>query len=69
MRVTKLPANPTPVLKVLIVLALALTMSACSWFRHNGDPLDTLPLPQLYAKAHNDLIIPIIRQPRKPTSV
>ena len=56
MRVTKLPANPTPVLKVLIVLALALTMSACSWFRHNGDPLDTLPLPQLYAKAHNDLI-------------
>jgi outer membrane protein assembly factor BamD len=56
MRVTKLPANPTTILKALIVLALALTMSACSWFRHNGDPLDTLPLPQLYAKAHNDLV-------------
>jgi outer membrane protein assembly factor BamD len=56
MRVTKLPAVPTSALKVLIVLVLALTMSACSWFRHNGDPLDTLPLPQLYAKAHNDLV-------------
>jgi outer membrane protein assembly factor BamD len=56
MRVTKLPVAPTSALKVLIVLVLALTMSACSWFRHSGDPLDTLPLPQLYAKAHNDLV-------------
>ena len=56
MRVTKLPVTSTPVLKILIVLALALTMSACSWFHRGGDPLDTLPLPQLYAKAHNDLV-------------
>lgn len=56
MRVTKLPVAPTSALKVLIVLFLALTMSACSWFRHSGDPLDTLPLPQLYAKAHKDLV-------------
>ena len=55
MRVTKLPATPTA-LKVLMVLVLALTMSACSWFGHKGDPLDTLPLPLLYARAHNDLI-------------
>jgi outer membrane protein assembly factor BamD len=56
MRVTKLPVSPTSALKVLMVLVLAVTMSACSWFRHNGDPLDTLPLPLLYAKAHNDMI-------------
>lgn len=56
MRVTKLPATPTTVLKVLIVLVLALTLSACSWFRRGGDPLDTMPLQQLYAKAHNDLV-------------
>jgi outer membrane protein assembly factor BamD len=56
MRVTKLPVAPTSALKVLMVLILAVTMSACSWFRHTGDPLDTLPLPLLYAKAHNDLI-------------
>jgi outer membrane protein assembly factor BamD len=56
MRVTKLPVAPTSALKVLMVLVLALTMSACSWFRHGGDPLDTLPLPLLYARAHNDVI-------------
>src|SRR5215469_1170397 len=56
MRVIKLPATPTPVLKVLSVLMLALTMSACSWLGHRGDPLDTLPLPQLYSLAHNDLV-------------
>jgi outer membrane protein assembly factor BamD len=56
MRVTKLPVISTPVLKVLIVLVLAMTMSACSWFHRKGDPLDTLPLPQLYAKAHTDLM-------------
>jgi outer membrane protein assembly factor BamD len=56
MRVTKLPVSPTSALKVLMVLVLAVTMSACSWFRHKGDPLDTLPLPLLYAKAHNDMV-------------
>ena len=55
MRVTKLPVAPTPVLKVLIVLVLVMTMSACSWLHHKGDPLDTMPLAQLYGKAHNDL--------------
>ena len=57
MRLNKLPVALLPGLKVLIVLVLVVTMSGCSWFRHKGDPLDTLPLPQLYDKAHNDLML------------
>jgi outer membrane protein assembly factor BamD len=50
MRVTKLPA-----FKVLIVLALAVLMSACSMFGHKKDTIDTMPVDKLYAKAHDSL--------------
>ncbi|ODV25165.1 MAG: outer membrane protein assembly factor BamD [Rhodanobacter sp. SCN 68-63] len=41
--------------KLLVVLGLALTMSACSMFKGKRDSIDTLPVAQLYSKAHNDL--------------
>jgi outer membrane assembly lipoprotein YfiO len=41
--------------KLLAVLALAVSMSACSMFGHKGDSIDTLPLEQLYTKAHDSL--------------
>ncbi|KRE88721.1 hypothetical protein ASG87_09130 [Frateuria sp. Soil773] len=50
MRVTKLPA-----FKVLIVLALAVSMSACSMFGHKKDTIDTMPVEKLYATAHDSL--------------
>ncbi len=50
MRVTKLPA-----FKVFVVLAIALSMSACSMFHHKRDTNDTLPVDKLYAKAHDSL--------------
>ena len=50
MRVTKLPA-----FKVFVVLAIALSMSACSMFGHKKDTNDTLPVDKLYAKAHDSL--------------
>lgn len=43
------------IFKLLIVLGLAISMSACSMFGHKKATIDTMPLPQLYAKAHNDL--------------
>jgi outer membrane protein assembly factor BamD len=57
MRVTKLPA-----FKVFVVLAIALSMNACSMFHHKRETNDTLPVDKLYAKA------PTTRQPRKRTS-
>ncbi|HEX5307060.1 MAG TPA: outer membrane protein assembly factor BamD [Dyella sp.] len=42
--------------KLLLVLGLALTMSACSMFKGKRESIDTMPLPQLYAKAHGDLV-------------
>jgi outer membrane protein assembly factor BamD len=53
MRVIKLPVSQ--VLKLLVVLALAFTMSACSLFRHRRDSIDTMPLPKLYDTAHASL--------------
>jgi outer membrane protein assembly factor BamD len=50
MRVTKLPA-----FKVFVVLAIALSMSACSMFHHKRDNNDTLPVDKLYDKAHDSL--------------
>ena len=50
MRVTKLPA-----FKVFVVLAIALSMSACSMFHHKRDTNDTLPVDKLYAKAHDSM--------------
>lgn len=43
-------------LKLLVLLALALSISACSMFGHKRDSIDTLPVDKLYAKAHDDLI-------------
>jgi outer membrane protein assembly factor BamD len=55
MRVIKLPMFNLPVLKVLVVLVLAVTMSACSMFRHKRDSIDTMPLTALYDNAHASL--------------
>ncbi len=55
MRVIKLPMFNLPVLKVLVVLVLAFTMSACSLFRHKRDSIDTMPLTALYDNAHASL--------------
>ncbi|HET6433328.1 outer membrane protein assembly factor BamD [Dyella sp.] len=41
--------------KLIIVLGLALSMSACSMFGQKKATIDTMPLAQLYAKAHTDL--------------
>ncbi|MFC5743888.1 outer membrane protein assembly factor BamD [Dyella tabacisoli] len=50
MRVTKLS-----ILKVLIVLAIAVSLNACSMFRHKGDTVDTMPVDKLYNNAHDSL--------------
>jgi outer membrane protein assembly factor BamD len=55
MRVFKLPMSRLPVLKVLVVLAVVSTMSACSMFRHKRDSIDTMPLTALYGNAHASL--------------
>jgi outer membrane protein assembly factor BamD len=55
MRVTKLSTINGPAVKVLVVLALAVSMSACSMFRHKRDNIDTLPVDKLYANAHTSL--------------
>jgi outer membrane protein assembly factor BamD len=52
MRVAKLPVVK---LKILVVLALAVSMSACSMFRHKRDNIDTMPVDKLYAKAHDSM--------------
>ncbi|OOG42745.1 outer membrane protein assembly factor BamD [Rhodanobacter sp. C05] len=45
-----------PALKVLVVLALAVCMSACSMFHHKKrDNVDTMPVEALYNKAHTSL--------------
>ncbi|MGC1548478.1 MAG: outer membrane protein assembly factor BamD [Rhodanobacter sp.] len=56
MRVTKPLVVQLPVLKVLVVLALIVSMSGCALFRHKGPNIDTMPLPELYTKAHDALI-------------
>lgn len=55
MRVNKLPKSPLPVLKVFAVLALAITMSACSMFGTKRDSIDTMPLEALYNNAHTSM--------------
>ncbi|WP_077518689.1 outer membrane protein assembly factor BamD [Rhodanobacter sp. C03] len=44
-----------PALKVLAVLALAVSMSACSMFGHKRDNVDTMPVDALYNKAHTSM--------------
>lgn len=43
------------ILKVLAVLALALSMSACSMFKSKQQTIDTMPLEALYQNAHDSL--------------
>jgi outer membrane protein assembly factor BamD len=42
--------------KLFVVLVIGLSLGACSMFGHKRDSIDTMPLEQLYAKAHNDLM-------------
>lgn len=51
----KLPMSKLSVLKVLAVLALALSMSACSMFKSKQQTIDTMPLEALYDNAHTSL--------------
>ncbi len=56
MRVIKLPMSKLPALKVLVVLALAVSLSACSMFHHKKrDSIDTMPVDALYNNAHTSL--------------
>ena len=51
----KLSMFPLPAIKVLAVLALVMTMSACSIFGSKRQTDDTMPLEALYNKAHTSL--------------
>jgi len=55
MRLMKLPMTQLRVFKVLVVLAFAMSMSACSLFHHKRDTLDTMPVDALYNTAHDSL--------------
>ena len=44
-----------PTLKVLVIVALAATVSACSMFGHKRETIDSMPLVPLYNKAHTSL--------------
>jgi outer membrane protein assembly factor BamD len=52
MGLSKLPMSRLPALKVLAVLALALSMSACSMFKAKHDTIDNMPVDALYNNAH-----------------
>jgi outer membrane protein assembly factor BamD len=56
MLVNKLPKPKLRVVKLLVVLAFAVMMSACSLLHHKRDTIDTLPADALYAKAHKSLV-------------
>ncbi|WP_329741290.1 outer membrane protein assembly factor BamD [Dyella sp. A6] len=56
MRVNKPSAILLPALKGLVLLLLVIGMNACAIFRHKGPTIDTMSLPQLYAKAHNAMV-------------
>jgi outer membrane protein assembly factor BamD len=51
----KLPKFNLPVLKALVVIALVVSLSACSIFRSKHDSIDTMPVDALYNKAHVSL--------------
>jgi outer membrane protein assembly factor BamD len=55
MGLPKLPMSKLPVLQVLVVLALAISMSACSMFKSKGQTIDTMPVDALYDNAHASL--------------
>jgi outer membrane protein assembly factor BamD len=51
----KLPMSKSPVLQMLVVLALVVSMSACSMFKSKGDTIDTMPVAALYDNAYSSL--------------
>jgi outer membrane protein assembly factor BamD len=55
MGLPKLPMSNLPVLQVIVVLALAISMSACSMFKSKGQTIDTMPVDALYDNAHASL--------------
>ena len=55
MGLPKLPMSKLPVFKVLAMLALVASMSACSIFGSKRATDDNLPVDALYAKAHDSL--------------
>jgi len=55
MGLSKLPMFKLPALKVLAVLALVVSMSACSMFKSKHDTIDNMPLEALYDNAHASL--------------
>jgi outer membrane protein assembly factor BamD len=55
MRVIKLPMFKLSVVKMLVLLALAVSMSACSVFGSKRVTDDNLPVDALYNKAHQSL--------------
>jgi outer membrane protein assembly factor BamD len=55
MRVTKLPMFKLPALKLLAIVAIIATMSACSMFGTKRDTINTMPVGELYNKAHDSL--------------
>ncbi len=55
MRVIKLPMFKLSALKVLAVLAFAVSMSACSIFGAKHDTIDNMPVEALYNTAHTSL--------------
>ncbi len=52
----KLSISKLPALKVVAVLALVVSMSACSMFKSKKDSIDTMPMAALYDKAHASLV-------------
>jgi outer membrane protein assembly factor BamD len=55
MGLPKLSMFKLPTLKVLAIVVLAATVSACSMFGHRRETIDTMPLAQLYNNAHTSL--------------
>jgi outer membrane protein assembly factor BamD len=55
MRVIKLPMFKLSALKVLAVLALTVSMSACSMFGSKRSTIDNMPVDTLYNTAHKSL--------------
>jgi outer membrane protein assembly factor BamD len=51
----ELPMSKSPVLQMLVVLALVVSMSACSMFKSKGDTIDTMPVDALYDNAYSSL--------------
>lgn len=55
MGLSKLPMFKLPALKVLALLALVMSVSACSMFKSKQDTIDNMPVDALYNNAHASL--------------